>query len=95
MGCLLVGLGQEPSGPWLTQDRQAEVGVAAVLVGRRDELGIIEAALLGGAAPVLVTGDAGIGKTRLVARSTDCRNMWGWSWPGCCRGSRHLRTGEI
>jgi predicted ATPase len=39
------------------------------LAGRRAELAVVGDALRGGGGVVLVTGDAGIGKTRLVSEA--------------------------
>ncbi len=59
----------------------------AALVGRRAELEICENALRGGSGLVLVTGDAGIGKTRLVTEVLIANPPWQVGW--ClvtCRG---------
>ncbi|HUS62781.1 MAG TPA: BREX system ATP-binding domain-containing protein, partial [Acidimicrobiales bacterium] len=64
----------------------------APLVGRQRELGVLDAALdeasAGRTRMVLVRGDAGIGKTRLVeelvdrARRRGCDAVWGRAWEG-------------
>ncbi len=57
---------------WLAADSpdRAPPGAAPVIAGRRDELRTVRRHLAGGHGLLLVTGEAGIGKTRLVSTAS-------------------------
>ena len=72
--------------------RPPAAGGAAAPVGRDDVLGrlrrAVDGAVAGRGLTVLLTGEAGIGKTTLLreaaryAEGTGARAAWGWGWPG-------------
>jgi AAA ATPase domain len=67
-------------------------------VGRADVLGelrrVVDQAVAGRGQIVLLAGEAGIGKTTMLAAAADyaesrgIRVAWGWGWPGGCQGGR-------
>src|SRR5215813_6650742 len=76
----------------LPSRRRPAAGGDAVLVGRDDVLGrlrrAVDEAVAGRGVVVLLTGEAGIGKTTLLreaaryAEGTGARAAWGSGWPG-------------
>jgi hypothetical protein len=73
---LVEAMGGDPThfhGLWLaagSPDGVADIGLD--IAGRSDELAVVRAHLESGSGLLLVTGEAGIGKTRLVATAARC-----------------------
>ena len=72
---LVEAMGGDPTyfhGLWLAAGTPEAPGFDPGIAGRKDELAVLRAHLESGSGLLLVTGEAGIGKTRLVATAQRC-----------------------